>query len=77
MYPRGTLAMANGGPGTNGSQFFIVFADSQLPPTYTVFGSVDETGLAVVDRIAAGGVKDGGEDGQPTTPLTIEAVRLN
>ena len=77
VYPRGTLAMANIGPGTNGSQFFIVFADSQLPPTYTVFGSVDETGLAVVDRIAAGGVKDGGADGQPATPLTIEAVRLN
>ncbi|MET0475586.1 MAG: peptidylprolyl isomerase [Mycobacterium sp.] len=77
VYPRGTLAMANGGPGTNGSQFFVVYTDSQLPPTYTVFGSVDETGLAVVDKIAAGGVKDGSDDGFPTTGVTIESVRLN
>ena len=40
-YPRGTLAMANSGPGTNGSQFFLVYKDSQLPPTYTVFGTID------------------------------------
>ena len=53
VYPRGTLAMANAGPGTNGSQFFLVYQDSQLPPTYTVFGTVDETGLAAVDKIAA------------------------
>ena len=39
VYPRGTLAMANAGPGTNGSQFFIVYKDSQLPPNYTVFGT--------------------------------------
>lgn len=77
VYPRGTLAMANVGPGTNGSQFFVVYADSQLPPTYTVFGSVDDTGLAVVDKIAAGGVKDGSVDGEPTTGVTIESVRLN
>jgi peptidyl-prolyl cis-trans isomerase B (cyclophilin B) len=77
VYPRGTLAMANGGPGTNGSQFFVVYADSQLPPTYTVFGSVDETGLAVVGKIAAGGVKDGSDDGNPATSVTIESIRLN
>ena len=39
-YPAGTLAMANAGPDTNGSQFFIVFADSRLPPAYAVFGTV-------------------------------------
>jgi peptidyl-prolyl cis-trans isomerase B (cyclophilin B) len=77
VYPRGTLAMANGGPGTNGSQFFLVYGDSQLPPTYTVFGTVDETGLAVVDKIAAGGVKDGSDDGAPATDATVESVRLN
>ena len=44
LYPRGTLAMANSGPGTNGSQFFLVYKDSALPPTYTVFGTIDETG---------------------------------
>ncbi|MEU0496520.1 peptidylprolyl isomerase [Mycobacterium sp. NPDC006124] len=77
VYPRGTLAMANSGPGTNGSQFFVVYRDSDLPPTYTVFGSVDETGLTVVDRIAAGGVKDGGEDGTPASPVTIASIRLD
>lgn len=76
-YPRGTLAMANVGQGTNGSQFFVVYADSQLPPTYAVFGTVDETGLAVVDRIAEGGVEDGSEDGQPASPVTITSVRLD
>jgi peptidyl-prolyl cis-trans isomerase B (cyclophilin B) len=76
-YPRGTLAMANAGTGTNGSQFFIVYADSKLPPTYTVFGSVDETGMVAVDRVAAGGVTDGNLDGKPALPVTIESVRLD
>ena len=44
MYPRGTLAMANTGPGTNGSQFFLVYEDSVLPPNYTVFGTIDPPG---------------------------------
>ncbi|WP_293238248.1 peptidylprolyl isomerase [Mycolicibacterium sp.] len=77
IYPRGTLAMANAGQGTNGSQFFLVYEDSQLPPTYTVFGSVDETGLAVVDAIAARGVQGGSDDGKPANPVTIESVRLD
>ena len=77
VYPRGTLAMANSGQGTNGSQFFLVYEDSQLPPTYTVFGMVDETGLAVVDKVAAGGVKDGGDDGRPAIGVTIESIRLD
>jgi peptidyl-prolyl cis-trans isomerase B (cyclophilin B) len=76
-YPRGTLAMANAGQGTNGSQFFLVYEDSQLPPTYTVFGTIDETGLAVVDKIAAGGVKDGSEDGRPANDVTVESIRLD
>src|SRR3954465_8050214 len=54
-YPRGTLAMANAGPGTNGSQFFLVYKDSQLPPGYTVFGKIDDTGLATLEQIAARG----------------------
>ena len=62
IYPRGTLAMANAGPGTNGSQFFLVYEDSMLPPTYTVFGTIDATGLATLDKIAAAGV-----DGAPMT----------
>lgn len=77
VYPRGTLAMANAGQGTNGSQFFLVYADSQLPPTYTVFGTIDEVGLSVIDEIAAAGVADGSQDGKPANPVTIESVRLN
>jgi cyclophilin family peptidyl-prolyl cis-trans isomerase len=51
-YTRGTVAMANAGPDTNGSQFFIVLADAGLPPSYSVFGHVT-TGMDVVDKIAA------------------------
>jgi peptidyl-prolyl cis-trans isomerase B (cyclophilin B) len=76
-YPRGTLAMANTGPGTNGSQFFVVYRDSQLPPTYTVFGTIDETGLATVGQIAAGGVADGTPDGKPAIGVTITSARLD
>jgi peptidyl-prolyl cis-trans isomerase B (cyclophilin B) len=77
LYPRGTLAMANSGAGTNGSQFFLVYADSQLPPSYTVFGSIDNTGLSALDKVATGGVQGGGDDGKPVTGVTIESVLLN
>jgi peptidyl-prolyl cis-trans isomerase B (cyclophilin B) len=77
LYPRGTLAMANAGPGTNGSQFFLVYKDSQLPPNYTVFGTIDQTGLATLDKIAAAGVAGGGEDGKPATEVKITLVRLD
>jgi peptidyl-prolyl cis-trans isomerase B (cyclophilin B) len=77
LYPRGTLAMANAGSGTNGSQFFLVYADSQLPPSFTVFGSIDSAGLGTVDKIATGGVQGGGDDGKPVTGVTIESVRLH
>jgi peptidyl-prolyl cis-trans isomerase B (cyclophilin B) len=76
-YPRGTLAMANSGPDSNGSQFFIVYRDSQLPPTYTVFGSVGEAGMVVVDRLVSVGVEGGADDGKPQRPITIESIRLN
>ena len=74
VYPRGTLAMANAGSGTNGSQFFLVYEDSELPPTYTVFGSIDASGLNVLDEIAADGVRDGSDDGAPATSVTIQTV---
>jgi serine/threonine protein kinase/cyclophilin family peptidyl-prolyl cis-trans isomerase len=77
VYPRGTLAMANAGPFTNGSQFFMVYRDSLLPPAYTVFGTIDTTGLAVVDKIAAAGVASGGEDGAPATTVTITSASLS
>ncbi|MFI5226947.1 MAG: peptidylprolyl isomerase [Candidatus Limnocylindrales bacterium] len=51
-YTRGTVAMANSGPDTNGSQFFIVLADNGLPPQYSVFGHV-MSGMDTVDTIAA------------------------
>ena len=77
LYPRGTLAMANAGPGTNGNQFFMVYKDSQLPPQYTVFGTIQPDGLATLDKIAKAGVAGGGEDGAPATEVTITSVLLD
>ncbi|OBI08925.1 peptidylprolyl isomerase [Mycolicibacter heraklionensis] len=76
-YPRGTVAMANAGPGTNGSQFFLVYKDSMLPPQYTVFGRIQDDGLATLDKIAAAGVQGGGEDGPPATKVTIKSVQAD
>ncbi|MRH87316.1 peptidylprolyl isomerase [Nocardia sp. SYP-A9097] len=82
-YKRGVLAMANAGPdpmdggGTNGSQFFLVYGDSKLPPQYTMFGTVDEAGLATLDKIAAAGVQGGGGDGKPVDDVTIQSVRID
>jgi peptidyl-prolyl cis-trans isomerase B (cyclophilin B) len=77
VYPRGTLAMANAGPGTNGSQFFLVYKDSHLPPNYTVFGTIDQTGLATLDKIAAAGTADGGQDGKPKDDVQIKSILLD
>lgn len=77
IYPRGTLAMANSGPDTNGSQFFLVYKDSTLPPNYTVFGTIDDTGLATLEKVAAGGDKQGAGDGEPVTPVEITSIRLD
>lgn len=77
LYPRGTLAMANAGPNTNGSQFFLVYKDSKLPPNYTVFGTIDSTGLATLDKIAAAGVGGGGVDGKPATEVKVKSVLLD
>ncbi|WIM88534.1 peptidylprolyl isomerase [Candidatus Mycobacterium wuenschmannii] len=77
IYPRGTIAMANSGPNTNGSQFFLVYKDSQLPPNYTVFGKIQQDGLSTLDKIAKGGVAGGGSDGPPATEVTIKSVLLD
>ena len=77
VYPRGTLAMANAGPGTNGSQFFLVYKDSQLPPNYTAFGTIDATGLATLDKIAAAGVAGGAQDGKPANEVRIKSLLLD
>lgn len=74
LYARGTLAMANTGqPNSGGSQFFMVYADTKLPPNYAVFGMVDEAGLATLDKIAAGGIEPSRspEDGAPKLPVDI------
>lgn len=77
-YPAGTVAMANAGEDTNGSQFFLVFRDSALPPNYTVFGHMDADSLDVVERIAADGHDASYPDGtgRPNNPATIEDVKL-
>jgi peptidyl-prolyl cis-trans isomerase B (cyclophilin B) len=76
-YGRGTLAMANSGANTNGSQFFIVYGDgSGLDPAYTAFGTVDVNGLKAIDKVAnAGVIPEGGPtDGHPATPVNITTV---
>jgi len=77
-YVKGILAMANAGPNTNGSQFFIVHgADVGLPPNYTIFGNVTG-GIDVVDTIATSPVTTGrsGEPSTPTTALEINDVEI-
>jgi peptidyl-prolyl cis-trans isomerase B (cyclophilin B) len=73
-YPAGTLAMANAGADTNGSQFFMVYDDTQLPPAYTVFGTIDEAGLEVLGDVAAKGTANGSPDGPPKEKVQIESV---
>ncbi|MDP9430342.1 MAG: peptidylprolyl isomerase [Actinomycetota bacterium] len=79
-YLRGTVAMANSGQGFDGSQFFLVWGDSRLPPAYTVVGTVDEAGLAVLDEVAANGndgsLEPGPGGGAPNVPVTIETVTV-
>ncbi|WP_295786818.1 peptidylprolyl isomerase [uncultured Microbacterium sp.] len=75
-YPAGTVAMANAGPDTNGSQFFLVYEDTPLPPKYTVFGQMSPEGLAVVQSIAKAGTAGGTADGAPATPVTITGVTV-
>lgn len=70
-YRRGVVAMANAGANTNGSQFFIMLADTPLPYSYTIFGYVVE-GQDVVDKIGALQI---GSNDRPLTPVTMQSVR--
>ena len=76
-YTRGTVAMANSGPNTNGSQFFIMHQDYALPKDYVIFGQVI-SGLEVVDKIATAQVTMGsdGAASKPVEPVTIQDVRI-
>ena len=71
-YSRGTLAMANSGPNTNGSQFFIMHADYGLPPNYTIFGKLT-AGEDVVDKIAT--APKNSQD-RPNNPVTIDSITI-
>jgi peptidyl-prolyl cis-trans isomerase B (cyclophilin B) len=77
-YGRGVLAMANAGPNTNGSQFFMVYGDAQLPPQYTAFGTIGPDGLRVIDDIARKGQdqSNGSTDGAPVEPVTIQTATI-
>jgi peptidyl-prolyl cis-trans isomerase B (cyclophilin B) len=74
-YPAATVAMANAGPGTNGSQFFLVYKDTSLPPSYTPFGTI-VSGLNVVTKVAAAGTDNGTGDGHPKEKVVIESVTI-
>ncbi|CAA9576767.1 MAG: Peptidyl-prolyl cis-trans isomerase [uncultured Thermomicrobiales bacterium] len=78
-YEKGTLAMANAGPNTNGSQFFVVLDDlkGKLPKNYTIFGKVTQ-GIESVDAIAATPTRAsrGGERSTPTEPITLQRVTV-
>jgi peptidyl-prolyl cis-trans isomerase B (cyclophilin B) len=76
IYARGTLAMANAGPNTNGSQFFIVYGDSTLRPNYTIFGRVGPLGLATVDRVAAGGIAPTPDDPAPVDGAPAKRTQI-
>jgi peptidyl-prolyl cis-trans isomerase B (cyclophilin B) len=76
-YPAGTVAMANAGAGTNGSQFFLVYKDTTLPPNYTIFGQITK-GLDVVTAVAAKGTDNANAqgDGHPNQKITIKAATV-
>jgi len=76
-FPAGTVAMANTGqPGTGGSQFFLVYKDTKLPPSYTPFGKIDAAGLKAVQDVAKAGVDGGATDGAPKKPVTVEKATV-
>jgi cyclophilin family peptidyl-prolyl cis-trans isomerase len=76
-YTRGTIAMANAGANTNGSQFFIMHKDYPLPKNYVIFGKVSQ-GIEVVDKIATAPttISFGGEKSKPVKPVTITSVEI-
>jgi len=77
-YKAGTVAMANTGqPDSGGSQFFLVYKDSKLTPTYTPVGTMDAKGLKVVKDVAAKGVSGGSEDGAPKEAVKVSKATVS
>ncbi|MFF8969429.1 peptidylprolyl isomerase [Streptomyces sp. NPDC014995] len=77
VYPAGTVAMANTGQAhTGGSQFFLVYQDSSLPPSYTPFGTVSAEGMKVLKKIAAAGENTGAGDGAPNATVVIDKATV-
>ncbi|MDU0477816.1 peptidylprolyl isomerase [Staphylococcus chromogenes] len=76
VYPRGSIAMANAGADTNGSQFFLNFKDSPLAANYTYFGKISDEGLSTLDKIAAAGAQGGASDGAPATEVKINSAKV-
>jgi len=76
-YLAGTVAMANSGPNTNGSQFFLVYRNSPLPPSYSVFGAI-VSGLNIIQKVAKAGTDNanGKGDGHPKEKVVIERVTI-
>ena len=72
-YPRGTVAMGNQGPGTNGSEFFVVHSFANIPPNYTVLGHVI-FGMSTFDRMVKAGIADPDHDGPPVNPIRLLKV---
>jgi len=77
VYPRGTVVMATEGPNTNGSQFALIFKDSEMDPQSTVLGTIDQAGLETLDKISRAGIAGNRQSGAPTNPVTINSVRLS
>ena len=75
-YPAGSVAMANSGPNTNGSQFFLVYANTTLAPSYTIWGTIT-SGLDIVKAIAKAGAAGGAPDGKPAKTIAIQKVLVN
>jgi len=77
-YTRGTIAMANAGPNTNGSQFFIMHQDYALSKDYVIFGHVIQ-GMDTVDKIATAPVAPSarGESSRPVNPVTVKSVDIS
>jgi peptidyl-prolyl cis-trans isomerase B (cyclophilin B) len=77
IYPSGSVAMAKtSAPNSGGSQFFLVYADSELPPNYTIFGTIAPSGVQLLQKIAAAGEDDsnGPGDGKPKMATTIQSA---